>query len=76
MVKELDFSKLRGRIVEKCGTMGKFAKKMGMCASSLSKKLKGVTAFDTEEICKALEILDIEKEEVSYYFFAPKVHNT
>ena len=73
MVTELDFSKLRGRIIEKCGTLGKFAYLMGICQGSLSKKLRGTTAFDSEEICNALIILDIEKEKVGEYFFNPKV---
>ena len=74
MVKELDFSKLRGRIIEKYGTLGKFADAMGMCSGSLSKKLRGTTAFDSAEICKALQLLSIDKEDVSAYFFTPKVN--
>ena len=68
-----DYSKLRGRIVEKLGVLSAFAKAMGVSEGTLSSKLASKTYFTTEEVVKACEILDIPIEETYLYFFAPKV---
>lgn len=69
----MDFSKLRGRITEKFGTEIRFAEAMGMSARTLSLKLNGVREFKPSEIVRALELLELQTEDVGPYFFAPKV---
>lgn len=61
--------KLRGRILEKFGTFGAFAKAMGMHPSTLSAKLSDKTEWTRQEIEKAYELLEIPAEEIHLYFF-------
>ena len=68
-----DYSKLRGRIVECCGTNSAFARAMGMSCRSLSLKLNNKRFFTQKEMSNAAEILGIPKAELDEYFFASKV---
>lgn len=67
-----DYSKLRGRIKEKELSEKKFANLMGITAPTLSAKFKGTTFFNTEEIKKAVKLLDIPVTEIYTYFFEEK----
>lgn len=69
----IDYSKLKGRIVEKCGTQGNFAQKMGLSERTVSLKLSGKIPFKQPEILKALEVLDLSEEDIQAYFFVVKV---
>ena len=71
----INYSKLKGRIVEKCGTQGNFAQKMGLSERSVSLKLSGKTPFKQPEILKALEVLDLSEEDIQAYFFVLKVQD-
>lgn len=68
-----NYSKLKGRIVEKCGKRSSFAKDMGLSERSLSCKLNNRNNWKQDEIVKAMEILDIAPEQLIEYFFALKV---
>lgn len=68
-----DFSKLRGRIIEKYQTEGRFAEAMGISAHSLSMKLNCLREFKPSEIVRALELLDLTTEDVGPYFFTLRV---
>ena len=68
-----DYSKLRGRIVEKFGTQKQFSKAMNMSESSLTLKLAGASYFTQGEIYRATALLDLEEGSVSPYFFTLKV---
>ena len=68
-----DYSKLTGRIVEKCKTKGNFAEKMGITDTTISAKLNGKSQFSQTEIIKAADILDIPSSEIPIYFFTPEV---
>lgn len=70
-----DFSKLRGRIVEKFGTCAAFAAAVGLPESSVSYRLNNRVPIDSEEIVlwSRPEMLDIPAEELHVYFFTPKV---
>ena len=68
-----DYSKLRGRIVEKFGTQKQFSKAMHMSESSLTLKLAGSSYFTQGEIYRATALLDLEDGSVSPYFFTLKV---
>ena len=72
---EFDFSKLRGRIVEKYGTCNAFSAASGFSASGLSDRLNNKTPWDTREIHRIVQpdCLDIAAEDIPSYFFAPKV---
>ena len=64
-----EYSKLRGRIVEKFGSQRAFAKKIGLSEQSVTAKLSGRTDFSTNEILEWCNKLGIEQTEVGIYFF-------
>lgn len=68
-----DYSKLRGRIVEKYGCQRNFAEAFPISERSLSLKLNSVVFFKQPEISRACELLDIPAEEIPHYFFAAVV---
>lgn len=72
-----DYSKLRGRIIEKFGTLRAFADAIGISHVSLSRKLQGKIAISVEDIIfwSNPELLDIAPSEYHEYYFAEKVHN-
>lgn len=68
-----DYSKLRGRIVEKCGSIEAFAQTVGISSVSMSKKLNNKTDISREDILRWAEVLDIAKENYGVYFFTKNV---
>lgn len=68
----MDYSKLRGRIREKCGSQVTFARALDISACSVSLKLNGKAEWTTQEIRKACELLDISAVEIPQYFFCVK----
>lgn len=66
---KFDYSKLRGRIVEKCGSQKAFAGKIGISECTLTSKMMGYTYFNQKDIASAINVLDIDPGEVSSYFF-------
>lgn len=71
----INYDKLKGRIIEKCGTRGDFAKAMGLSARTVSLKLSGKIAWKQPEIVKAVEVLELESADIQAYFFDLKVQN-
>ncbi len=65
-----NYSKLDGLIREKCKTQSEFARKIGISAESLSKKMTGKRKWNQEQILKACEVLGISAEDIPTYFFA------
>lgn len=61
--------KLQKRITEVCSANINFAILMDMSAPTLIKKLKDDGVWTTKEISKACEILNINKSEITEYFF-------
>jgi len=70
-----DYSKLIGRIIEKCGTRAAFAEAMGMSERSISLKLNNKIPFKQPEMEKAAHILDFPLSEIQIYFFTLKVQS-
>lgn len=68
-----DYSKLKGRIVEKFGNQTKFAETMGLSERTMSLKLNSVNYWKQNEISKACKLLDINEDEIKQYFFNLKV---
>ena len=64
-----DYSKLRGRIVEKYGTITAFAGVLGISKTTVSLKLKNEIGFSRDDIVEWSELLDIPEEEYTLYFF-------
>ena len=67
------YNKLRGRIIEKYGSMKVFAAAIGLSLNSLSRKLNNKVDISREEIVFWAELLDIPAEEYGAYFFAREV---
>lgn len=66
--------KLRGRIIEKYGTLSAFAKKHGTTIQTVGNVLRGVVTpkgFTLLGWCKALDI----PEEETYIFFTESLEN-
>lgn len=70
---EFDYSKLRGRIREICGTQEAFADMMGISKQTMSAKLNNKSEFTQPEIIKAVNVLMLGYDEISPYFFTPLV---
>lgn len=70
-----DYNKLKGKIVEKCGSQKKFAKKMKLSERSITLKLAGKIEWKQSEIINAQIILDLKDEEIIEFFFTLKVQN-
>lgn len=63
------YSKLKGRIIEKYGTQGKFAEAIGLSENSTSKKLKGLFGLSQEDMEAWAKLLDIDRDDFGEYFF-------
>jgi len=70
-----DYSKLRGRIVEKYKNQSIFSKRLGISERSLSLKLNGKIAWKQSEIMATIELLELSKQDIQTYFFEEKVQN-
>lgn len=70
---KFNYNKLRGRIREVFSTQAAFAEAMNIADNSLSMKLNNKLDFTQQEIEKAVDLLQIPKEELSAYFFTLEV---
>lgn len=70
---EYDYSKLRGRIVEKYGSQRAYAAAKGITATKLNRKLQNVIRFMPKDIEELRVDLDIDVDEIGAYFFTRKV---
>lgn len=64
-----DYSKLRGRIVEKYGSMSRFAEEIGISKNSMSKRMTGITQFSQSDVELWCRLLDIGNEEIPDFFY-------
>lgn len=72
--KMYDYSKLSGRIKEKCGTQEAFAKKIRRSHAYVSNALNNKVFFSQNDIDTSSEVLEIPVSEIGIYFFNKKVH--
>mgnify|MGYP000545815723 FL=1 len=68
-----DYSLLRGRIKEKLKNEYVLAEKLNCSKATLSRKLNDEVDFTQSEIENVCVILDIERIDISSYFFTSKV---
>lgn len=68
-----DYSKLRGRIIEKFGSQMSFAKAMDISERTLSLKMSGKRTWKQQEICLAINLLELSNDDIQDYFFNLKV---
>ena len=70
-----DYRKLRGRIIEKYGTLKDFAIEMNWSERTLSLKMNCKVFWKQLEIMKAAKLLEIPSDEVMEYFFNQNVQS-
>lgn len=70
-----EYSKLRGKIIEKYGSQIEFAKALSISENTLSLKLNNKVRFTSDDIILISGLLDIDKNDVGTYFFTSKVQN-
>ncbi len=68
-----DYSLLRGKIKEKLKNEYVLAEKLNCSKATLSKKLNDEVDFTQTEIENVCTILEIERIDISSYFFTSKV---
>lgn len=71
-----DTSKLRGRIIEKFGTMSAFAEASHKSMSFISQYMNGKKNLDQPTMESWINLLDIPALDIGLYFFIPKVHES
>lgn len=59
---------LRGRMIEKYGSVKAFVRETKSTYQNVINKLNGKTKINTEEVQEWAEVLDIESEEVGRFF--------
>ena len=66
---EMDYNRLRGRIIE-CGlTQKECAEKIGVSEGQLNRKLAGEFAFRQDEISRLCDLLSIPVTKIGHSFF-------
>ena len=68
-----DYSKLRGRIIEKFGTCSAFADALHTSNVQISAKLNGKTDITKDDIESWSELLRIRPEDYGTFYFTKKV---
>ena len=71
-----DYSKLRGRIVEKFGTMSAFADYIGISEVALSRKLNNKVAISRDDMISWSKALDVSVDEYGAFYFVQKSNET
>lgn len=69
---EYDYSKLRGRIIEKFGTIGNFQKHLNISNVVLSKKMNNRVRLSHDDITQWADLLEIPMDQIGVYFFTRK----
>lgn len=69
----MKYTELRGRIVQKYGTIGNFAKAVGITRAMLSLKLNGHSQFTQQQISDWSKLLEIPVKEIGRFFFTTKL---
>lgn len=72
MAMEYDYSKLKGRIVEKYGTVSAFADALGIKVQAISPKLRGRKTITKADIIEWKQLLEIDTDDIGMFFFMPK----
>ena len=69
-----NYSKLKGKIIERCGSMHSFAiNVLNITPNQFSRILNNQSSFRQEQIRKCIDFLKIQDEEIGSYFFTREV---
>lgn len=67
-----DYSKLRGRIIEKYGSIMRFAEDTSTSQPRVSNILNDKAYLNQTEIIEWSDLLDIPHDDIALYFFCPR----
>ena len=65
----MKYNKLRGRIIEKFGTIEKFADALGITRITVSNKLNDKSNFSRDDIILWASVLEVSQDNIGSYFF-------
>ena len=65
-----EYRKLRGRIVEKYGTLNAFFELLDISKIQASKKINGRSGFSQKDVVEWCGLLDIALKDVGQFFYA------
>lgn len=65
----MKFAKLRGRIIERYGSISKFAEAARISRVSMYLKLSGRIPFSKEQMAEWSSLLGISKKDIGVFFF-------
>lgn len=65
----MKYGKLRGRIIEKYGTISSFSKVVGISRVSIYLKLSGKVGFTTAQVENWSRLLGIATKDIGLFFF-------
>lgn len=68
-----DYSKLRGKIIEKYGSQTAFVREFGVSDNTFSMKMNNKVRFTSDDIIKISSMLGISESQIGIYFFTRKV---
>lgn len=71
-----NYQKLKGRIIEKYDSQRAFASAMGWSERTMTLKINSGVPWKQADICKAVELLELEESDIPVYFFTPEVQKT
>lgn len=71
-----NYSKLKGRIIEKYNTQDNFAKALNKPPQRISGVLNNKFTLDQDEVTKWAECLEIPLDQYGIFFFAYEVHES
>lgn len=69
----MEYRKLKGRIVEICGSQAEFSKKANLSENIISKKLNGQCGISQDDVYNWCNILEIDQHDIGTYFFPQKL---
>ena len=75
MATEFDYSKLRGRIVEKFGSIKDFSSNVSVSYIAVSKKLNNQIPISRADMMEWSELLGIPLEEYGVFYFVKKLND-
>lgn len=64
---------LRGRIVQKYGSLKNFVEPVGLSYASILAKISGSTDWTASEVQRICRLLEIQPKEIPDYFFTQEV---
>lgn len=71
---EFDYNKLKGRIIEKFGSISEFCKALNTSSTAISLKLNNKAGISRSDIIKWSKLLDISPEQYGVFYFTEKLN--